>query len=109
MKKQFKFILAIPLLLLIAIATWAFRQSPAPANVSASTHVWYVLTAGGDPENPSDYIASPGFDPQNNGCQGTSFVCAIEALPGSDPDFPDISGDPETDPNVLSVLKRNTP
>ncbi|HSC54085.1 MAG TPA: hypothetical protein VLC98_10705 [Phnomibacter sp.] len=108
MNKKTKVLLAIPALLLIAMISLAFKQ--ATKEVPAiRTYQWYILEANGDPEEPTDYISAPEFDEEENGCDGGTNVCAIEALQGTNPAYPDISGNPEQDPNVQTVLKRSTP
>jgi hypothetical protein len=76
MKKQFKFILVIPVLLLIAIATWAFgnkQLQPQPADKPLSEG-WFVYN-GGSQTSPNSYSPNTG----SPNCPGAVTLCAIFA------------------------------
>jgi hypothetical protein len=99
--KNFKKVLPLFAMMLAVICAFAFKAAPAQNNLEKG---WYVLTLNADPTLPSSYTFDADYNPMSEGCVGDDEICAIHAE-GNGVE-PNISGNPETDPNVDDVDKR---
>jgi hypothetical protein len=101
--KKIKVILPIFILLAAAFGAFAFKTKTAKATLD---YGWYVMDQGTDPADPNSYSYRANFNPTTDGCNdGEDVICAIRAL--GDQVHPDISENPETDPNVDEFLKKD--
>jgi hypothetical protein len=100
--KKIKVILPIFILLAAAFGAFAFKAKTAKTTLD---YGWYVMDQGTDHADPDSYSYRANFNPTTEGCVGDEVICAIRAL--GDQVHPDISQDPETDPNVDEVLKKD--
>jgi hypothetical protein len=113
MKKIILKLAIIPVLTLaVFITLQSFRHQQQTSNRLDSPQ-WFTLNNGGTETDPEDYTPAPGYDPGNNGCEGTYNMCAVLALPDTEnEDIPQLNidgGKVEEGGPVSQVARTETP
>jgi hypothetical protein len=97
--KKFKVIWSLCLIAALTLGAFAFTTKAAK---TITTLGWYVMDQGTDPADPNSYSYRANFDPQTEGCLGTTTVCAIKS--DGDGVHPAISDEPQVGVNVDEIL-----